>query len=221
VIIEGYEPPSDPRLTNFRVTPDPGVIEVNIQPSASWDELVERTTHLYEAAHLSRLCTEKFMLDGRHTGTGGGNHFVFGGAHDTRLALPAPTRPAAQPDQLLAQPSVAVLPLLRPVHRPDQPVAARRRGAQRFGLRTGDRLQPAVPPRPRRCRRRCAPWLIDRALRNLLIDATGNTHRAEFCIDKLYSPDGATGRLGCSKCAPSKCRRTRACRSPSSCCCAP
>jgi uncharacterized protein (DUF2126 family) len=132
------------------------------------------------------------MVDGRHTGTGGGNHFVLGGATPNRFALPAPARPAAQPGRLLAQPSVAVLPVLRPVHRPDQPGAARRRGAQRLGVRNGDRLREIPEGRADSV----PPWLIDRMLRNLLIDVTGNTHRAEFCIDKLYSPDGPTGRLG-------------------------
>ena len=195
----------------FAITPDPGVIEVNIHPSATWGELVETTADRSTRKRGSaRLGTEKFMLDGRHTGTGGGNHVTLGGAHRGRQPDAAPPRRAAQPHHLLAEPSGAVVPVLRHVHRADQPGAARGRSAQRHPLRARDRVRAAG--RAVAARRRSAkPWLVDRLLRNLLVDLTGNTHRAEFSHRQavLARQRHAAGS-GCSSSAPSRCRRTRA-----------
>jgi uncharacterized protein (DUF2126 family) len=189
VWIEGYGPAADPRLRSFSVTPDPGVLEVNLPPASSWDELEQINTVLDEQARANRLTAEKFSNDGSHICTGGGCHVVIGGA--TVLDSPILRRPHLLRSMVAFwqnHPSLSYLFSGIYVGPTSQcPRVDEARIDALYELEVAFRHLPSED---------CQPWIVDGLFRNLLADVTGNTHRAEFCVDKLFPPQGMGLQLG-------------------------
>jgi uncharacterized protein (DUF2126 family) len=189
VWVEGYSPPADPRLRSFSVTPDPGVLEVNLPPTNNWDDLEKINAVLAEEAYRHRLIAGKFAYDGSHLASGGGSHIVIGG----------PTVPDSpllrRPDLLRSMvafwqnhPSLSYLFSGMYVGPTSQyPRVDEARADSLYELEVAFCQLPEST---------CPPDVLDGLFRNLLVDITGNTHRAEFCIDKLYPPENMGSRLG-------------------------
>jgi len=189
VWLEGYPPPPDPRLRSFSITPDPGVLEVNLPPATNWGELEQINTVLIEEARHNRLTAEKFAYDGSHIATGGGNHIVIGGA--TVLDSPFLRRPDLLRSMLAFwqnHPSLSYLFSGMYVGPTSQ--------SPRVDEARTDALYELEVAFANLSSNDCTAIMIDGLFRNLLVDITGNSHRAEFCIDKLYPPEGLGLRLG-------------------------
>ncbi|WP_448572316.1 transglutaminase family protein [Trichothermofontia sp.] len=190
VTLEGYLPAANQGLVGFQITPDPGVIEVNIHPVADWPALISQTTTLYEVAAQCQLGTEKYGWDGQRLSTGGGAHITLGGTYPEDSPL------LRRPDLLRSlitywqhHPSLSYLfagLFVGPTSQSPRVDEGRHESLYELEVAFQSLSPEADVP----------PAVVDRLLRNLLIDVTGNTHRAEFCIDKLYPVENPRNQLG-------------------------
>ena len=187
--LEGYTAPGDPRLRTFSLTPDPGVLEVNLPPTSTWDELEALNAVLEEEARHHRLIPGKFAYDGSHLATGGGSHITLGGPMVTDSPV------LRRPDLLRSMvsfwqnhPSLSYLFSGMYVGPTSQyPRVDEARVDALYELELAFSHLPESG---------CPPDVLDGLFRNLLVDVTGNSHRAEFSIDKMYPPEGQGLRLG-------------------------
>jgi uncharacterized protein (DUF2126 family) len=190
VVLEGYGPPRDPRWLSIPVTPDPGVLEVNLPPTASIRDHAKLVDTVFEAALATGLHAEKYLLDGRQAGSGGGNHLTLGGPR------PVDSPFIRRPDLLASlvtfvqhHPSLSFLfagLFVGPTSQAPRVDEARHDTLYELEIALDRAFAPGEAP----------PYLADLLFRHLLVDLSGNTHRAEVCIDKLWDPQTPYGRQG-------------------------
>ncbi len=189
VSFEGYAPPKSPELFHFAITPDPGVLEINIPPTKTCREHHALMSEVFDAALGVGLAAERYQLDGRQAGSGGGNHITMGGP--TPLQSPFLRRPDLLGSLLTFvqhHPSLSYLfagLFVGPTSQAPRLDEARHDSLYELEIALAHDPGPNPPP-----------WLADALFRHLLVDLTGNTHRTEICIDKLFDPQSAYGRQG-------------------------
>ncbi len=190
VRLAGYPPPSSLHLLRFAVTPDPGVLEVNVPPTATGRDHAALLDAVFECALRAGLEAEKYLLDGRMAGPGGGHHITVGGP--TPLSSPFLMRPSILASLITFvqhHPSLSYLftgLFVGPTSQAPRVDEARHDSLYELELALdrahADRSTPA--------------WLVDGLFRHLLVDVAGSRHRAEISLDKLYDLDTPFGRQG-------------------------
>ncbi|MBX3271016.1 MAG: transglutaminase family protein [Sandaracinaceae bacterium] len=191
LILRGYPPPVDDRVAFTTVTPDPGVVEVNMAPCRSATELHHASRAIHAAAAAAELSPARRQYNGEVTDSGGGGHLTFGGPRPE--ASPFFAHPHLLPRlvaYLSRHPSLSYFFAGRAVGGSGQAVRPDEQARESFEeLAVAlDRLARAEAPSPERLAGALAPLLTDRF---------GNTHRSEVNVEKLWSPwIGERGRLG-------------------------
>lgn len=190
-VLGGYAPPTDASLPTIGFASDPGVIEVNLAVCATWRDYDRQLAQLYAAAAKTGLCARKLHFNGRETGTGGGAHLVFGGP--VGLTSPFFAFPALLP---------SVIRYFQ--HHPGLSYAFT--GAYLGPSSQAPRIDESTFEALYELEIACAGAeqvgtpqnlpLFDLLFRDLLMDRSGNTHRAEISVDKLWNPFAGNGRLG-------------------------
>ncbi|HEU5056863.1 MAG TPA: transglutaminase family protein, partial [Kofleriaceae bacterium] len=191
VVLEGYGPPPSPAVKKIAVAPDPGVLEVNLPPTRSAREHADLMATVFEAALHAGLHSEKYLVDGRQAGSGGGHHLTLGGPSATESPL------VRRPDLLASliafcqhHPSLSYLftgLFVGPTSQAPRADEARHDALYELEIAMRRAFEREADP---------PPWLSDMLFRHLLVDVTGNTHRAEISIDKLFDWRTEHGRQG-------------------------
>jgi uncharacterized protein (DUF2126 family) len=191
IVLAGYAPPPEPTLPTLGLASDPGVLEINLTPSATWADYDAQLAQLYAAAAACGLCARKLQFNGRETGTGGGAHLVFGG-------------PAGLLSPFFAFPALLPSVIRYWQHHPALSYAFT--GAYMGPSSQAPRIDESTFEALYELEIACAGAeslgtpqnlaLFDLLFRDLLMDRSGNTHRAEISVDKLWNPFAPNGRLG-------------------------